>query len=226
MVFLKLFFSYLFRLLASCLAFVICYFFLAFWLPLCRVNRDFVQPKDGIEIFIESNGVHSGYLLPARSSMKDWFGEFPCSDFQAVDTSSNYISIGWGDRGFYLYTPTWSDLKFSTAFKAAFGLDSAAMHVNYQHIHPKHGEWIKRLLITRAQYQNLIEYIHTGFKKKDGKLWHIQGHPYGTTDCFYEGTGSYSLFKTCNVWTNEGLKMIGVKTGLWTPFEDGVRTQF
>jgi uncharacterized protein (TIGR02117 family) len=226
MSYLRFVYRFLLNFLEGFLLFALCYFQLAFWLPYYTVNAEFVQPKQGVEIFIESNGVHTDFLLPAKDAHKNWFREFPCSDFQDVDSTFNYVSIGWGDRGFYLYTPTWDDLTFSTAFKAAFALDSAAMHVTYQHIHPVPGEWIRRLVISEAQYQKLIDYIHSGFKKPNGKLWHIQGHTYGTADCFYEATGNYSLFKTCNVWTNDGLKTIGVKTGYWCPSEEGIRRRF
>ncbi|HXC06738.1 MAG TPA: TIGR02117 family protein [Bacteroidia bacterium] len=217
---------FLLRFLEGFLIFALCYFLSAFWLPFCTVNGDFIQPKQGVEIFIESNGVHTDFLLPVKSKQKNWFTEFPVNDFQAVDTTFNYVAIGWGDRGFYLYTATWADLTFSTAFKAAFALDSAAMHVTYEHIHPVHGEWTKRLVISEAQYEQLIAYIHSGFKKRRGLLWPIAGHTYGVTDCFYEGSGNYSLFKTCNVWTNDGLKTIGVRTGFWCPSEDGIRRRF
>ncbi|MFI5148552.1 MAG: TIGR02117 family protein [Bacteroidia bacterium] len=226
MVYLLFILRFLLRFAEGFLFFAVSYFHFAFWLPYYTVNSSFVQPAQGVEIFIESNGVHTDFLLPVHSPDKNWMEEFPCTDFQKVDSSFNYVAIGWGDRGFYLYTNTWADLTFTTAFKAAFALDSAAMHVTYQKIHPVQDEMIKRLVISPAQYQQLIAYIHSGFKKRNGKLWHIQGHTYGVTDSFYEATGSYSLFKTCNVWTNEGLKEIGVKTGIWCPSEEGIRRRF
>jgi uncharacterized protein (TIGR02117 family) len=223
MIYLLIFLKFILRFLEGFLAFAGMYFLCAFWLPFCAVNRDFVQPREGVEIFIESNGVHTDFLVPSRNKQIDWFSKFPGSDFQEADTTYNYVSIGWGDRGFYLYTPTWADLKFSTAFKAVFALDSAAMHVTYHRVSPSEDEWTRRLVISEDQYAKLIDYVLSGFKKKEGKLWHIQGHTYGTHDCFYEANGRYSLFKTCNVWTCQGLKSIGVKIGVWAPFEDGIR---
>lgn len=54
----------------------------------------------------------------------DWSQKIPFSQTKGKSTDFNYIAFGWGDKGFYLDTPTWADLKFSTAFKAAFGWDS------------------------------------------------------------------------------------------------------
>ena len=39
--------------------------------------------------------------------------------------------MGRGDKGFYLQTPQWSDLKFSVAFNAVFDFSTAAMHATF-----------------------------------------------------------------------------------------------
>jgi len=217
--------SGLMHLLRSILAFVIVYLLCAFWLPYCKVNSDVRTPADGVVIYIESNGVHTDFLLPARTKQMNWFTQFPCSDFQEVDTTYQYVSTGWGDRGFYLYTPTWADLTASTFCKAAFALDSAAMHITWHAHAPVMDEWVHKLVISPAQYEKLITYILQSFKKRNGRFCHIEGHTYGRQDTFYEAKGNYSLFKTCNVWTGEGLKVMGYKIGVWTPFEDGIRKQ-
>lgn len=38
-------------------------------------------------------------------------------------------------------------------------------------------------------------------------------------DNFYDATGSFSIFHTCNVWVNVALKEIEVKTSVWSPFD-------
>ena len=45
---------------------------------------------------------------------------------------------------------------------------------------------------------------------------------YGKNDAFYEATGRYSLFHTCNTWTNNALKIAGQKACVWTPFDTGI----
>jgi uncharacterized protein (TIGR02117 family) len=213
------------RFVLGVIAFVILYFLCSFWLPYLKVNQDYKLPVSGIAIYLESNGVHTDFVLPAKTEQMDWFTQFPCRHFQEVDTTYRFVAIGWGDRGFYLYTPTWSDLTFLTAFKAAFALDSAAMHVTYHPNTPRVDEWTQKLVLTPEQYQHLISYIIHGFKKRNGAYWHIDGHSYGMQDTFYEAEGCYSLFNTCNVWTGNGLKNAGVRVGIWTPFEDGIRKQ-
>lgn len=68
------------------------------------------------------------------------------SQTKGKNTDFNYIAFGWGDKGFYLDTPTWADLKFSTAFKAAFWMGQSAMHTTYYR-EVKEGEDCKRLCL-------------------------------------------------------------------------------
>lgn len=45
---------------------------------------------------------------------------------------------------------------------------------------------------------------------------------YGKTDAFYEAKGKYSLFKTCNTWTNNALKASEQRACVWTIFQSGI----
>ncbi len=58
------------------------------------------------EIFIKSNGVHTDVVLPIKSDVINWFDFFNYEDTLSKRDDFLYISIGWGDKGFYLDTPT------------------------------------------------------------------------------------------------------------------------
>jgi len=205
------------------IAFVLIYLLFAFLLPFINTNSSVINTKQDFEIFILSNGVHTDIVLPAKSKQFNWSKYLPYNDFELVDSTFQYVAIGWGDRGFYLETPTWADLKISTAFKAAFGLSSTAMHVTYKRNKPHCGELCKSLLISEKQYEQLLLYIASSFKLNENYSPIKINHPgYNNYDCFYEANGCYSLFKTCNVWTGNALKAANIKVGLWTPFHKGV----
>ena len=72
-----------------------------------------------VEIFILSNGVHTDIVMPASNAHLDWSTFFPTQNTWSKENGYPFISLGWGDKGFYLETPTWADLKTSTALKAA-----------------------------------------------------------------------------------------------------------
>ncbi|SHI95681.1 conserved hypothetical protein [Hymenobacter daecheongensis DSM 21074] len=182
------------------------------------------QPSPGaIEAYILSNGVHVDIVVPVRTPQIDWSQLLPYADTPAADASMRYIGFGWGDKGFYLDTPTWAELKASTAFKAMFWLGTSAMHTTY-HQQPTEGPNCARIYLTPAQYARLIRFIQASFDHDAaGRVQHIAAaRSYGRYDTFYEARRTYNLFYTCNTWANDALKISGQKASLWTPADSGI----
>lgn len=193
----------------------------AFALPEIQLNGDYVSSTNGVKIFIRSNGVHTDFVMPVRSKMNAWDAGFPPERFSA-DSSYQYIAMGWGDKGFFLDTPTWGDLTFGTAIIAVSGIGESALHVDYVKDAPKESARVKQFLISEEQYANLIGYIlQTMQFRNDGPIL-IQHAGYGKHDLFFEANGRYSLFTTCNEWTGDGMEAAGLPVGIWTPLEFGI----
>ena len=209
---------WLVKLIGLLVSIVLLYFLLALLLTIIPTNHA-PQPANGVQIFVMTNGVHTDFVLPVDRPEMDWLQYIPISDFKRAH-HPRYITFGWGDKGFYIETPEWSDLKASTAFKALFFLSSTAMHVSYMNSKPIEDKDCKSIILTEKQYEKLINYIQGSFKKNaDGNVILIPGKGYDAYDNFYEANGTYSLIKTCNGWLNNGLKNIGVKTAIWAPFD-------
>jgi len=183
--------------------------------------------SEDITIYLLTNGVHTDLVLPVKSTQIDWSQQLKYENTKSKQTGFKYVAIGWGDKGFYLDTPTWAELKFTTAFNAATGLSTAAIHTTYYNKMTE-GEDCVKVNISNNQYQRLIDYIQKDFiKKSNGDLVHIETDAvYGDSDAFYDATGSYSLFHTCNSWTNNALKAAGLKASVWTPFDKGIFHQY
>ena len=186
------------------------------------VNRDAAQTDDGVTVFILSNGVHTDIVVPIRNDIKDWSQEIRFDHTKSKDSLMNYLAFGWGDKGFYLNTPEWSDLKPSTAFKAAFNLGTSAIHTTF-YKSMKVDQDCKEIKISAEEYKKLIRFISETFQLDANKKpqW-ISGHSYGNHDAFYEAKGSYNLFYTCNSWTNSALKAANQKASLWTVYDKGI----
>lgn len=201
---------------------ILLYIAAAFLLSRITVNEDVVA-KEEVTIYILSNGVHTDIVVPVKTQWMDWSRLVKYEHTTGKDSTAHFVGFGWGDKGFYLETPTWADLKFSVAFKAAFALSNSAIHATF-HRQMQEGEQCKRIKIGSDDYQKLVDYIHGSFQKTStGEVQYIATTAnYGTTDAFYEATGSYSLFHTCNTWANNGLKACGQKASLWTPFDTGI----
>lgn len=168
-------------------------------------------------IFLNTNGVHLDFIIPNElisDNLKKGL---------VLKSSSKYIAFGWGDKEFYLNTPTWGDLKFSTAFQAAFLKGESLLHLTeYNH---RSNDWTA-INLCDHQLSQLLSYINQSFKTNlQGEKISIDAH-YGPNDQFYLAHGHYMFYKTCNSWVNSGLRRIGLKTPVWTPFDFGVLRNF
>lgn len=178
------------------------------------------EPK--VEIFILSNGVHTDIVVPVKNDTFDWSKQIKFEHTKAKDSTAKYLAMGWGDRGFYLETPTWADLKVSTALKAITGLSSSALHTTF-YKSMKEDAYCKKIQISTTEYQKLVVFINDSFETKSGSTIKIKTDAvYGKNDIFYEAKGSYSLFYTCNSWANQALKAANQKAALHTLTDTGI----
>ncbi len=200
-------------LVLSCVAF---YLFVAL-IGLIPVNNDFQPTPDGIEIWLVSNAIHTDIILPMRSKAIDWRERFPERSFSVDATRAARVAIGWGNKGFYINTPTWADLRFSTVVNALFWPSDSCMHVSLctAEAMPKDARSVK---ISTLQYQRLVQFIDSGFRHgPDGSLILIPNAAYGPADAFFESDGRYHCFNTCNCWTGRAMQATGIRTGWYTP---------
>lgn len=179
------------------------------------------EAEGGVQMYVRSNGVHTDLVLPTESEFCNW-KEFIDSSEYKYNKRFEYIAIGWGDKGFFLDTPTWAELSVSTALNAIFLPSSCAMHVEYIDHQPVTSDMLKEVHITESGFRNLIDYIKESFDTKDGMPVLIPDKSYTGYDQFYEAKGSYHMFETCNSWTNSGLKSAGVRTAAWAVFPGDV----
>ena len=212
-----------FKIVGFILGAVFLYIIMAVLLPLIPVDAEKTDDPKVIEAYILTNGVHTDIVVPVRTKFIDWSQKIPYSNTRSKKENFKFISFGWGDKGFYLNTPTWADLKFSTAFKAAFWLSDSAMHCTYYN-DMKVAEDCKKIMLTEKQYQALINFIDERFDKDaKGDYQFIKTDQiYGDNDAFYDAKGSYNFTYTCNTWANDGLKVAGQKAAFWTPTDFGI----
>ena len=208
------------------LGFILLYVLSAYTLSKITVDKE-TDTKPEVEIFILTNGVHTDIVMPTKNDQVDWSKQVPFKNTKSADSTYKYIAMGWGDKGFYLETPNWSDLKASVALKAATGLSTTAIHTTY-YKQMRLGDDCKSIMISKAQYSRLINYINNSFQKEtSGNFLPIKTDAnYGKTDAFYEANGSYSLFQTCNTWANSGLKASGQKCCFWTATDSGIFSKY
>jgi uncharacterized protein (TIGR02117 family) len=222
----KKFLKYTGRTLATFLLTILLYLGFAWLFSRITISAE-PDPDPEVSLFLESNGVHIDLILPVKSDEMDWGRAVRYSDTRSRDSAFNWLAIGWGDKDFYLNTPTWADLKFGTAVKAIFGLSPTAIHTTYCSM-PRVSDHCFSMSLSHEQYRRLVGFIKDSFRQDSlGNPIAVQTTVrYDDHDAFYEARGSYNAFHTCNTWINNALKASGQKACLWTPFDGGILYQY
>lgn len=154
----------------------------------------------------------------------DWRSIVSPSHLADPRYAGTHYSFGWGERRFYLNTPTWADLDIATVVRATIGSDTTLIHVDHV-VDPFPAPDRRAVRLTPEQYRRLTAFIRSTFTlTPDGRAAPIPG--YGPADIFYEAHGRYDAFRTCNAWVGDALRAAGVRVGAWTPFSASVMMWF
>ena len=177
-----------------------------------------MEAADGVTVYVATNGVHTGIVVPTRAGGTDWSGLVRPEHIADPRYAGHYLWFGWGERDFYLNTPTWRELSPRTVLRAATGSDTTLMHVDHL-LAP----WpdARPVRLSSDEYRRLTAAIRASFAD-DARP--IPG--YGPADIFYPAKGRYDPIRTCNQWTADMLADAGVKIGRWTPFSATVMQWF
>ena len=197
------------------------YFAAVFLMP--KITFSGNSDEKAVLCYLKSNGSHVDLVLPIRTDNFNWLDKLNIKHIEYADSNFNWVAFGWGDKNFYLNTPTWGDLTFSTAFKAAFWLGNGAIHVTY-YSEILESENCLPFYLSKNQSTQLQSFIMNDFKiDEDQNPIYIETNMnYGPRDCFYESTKKYSIFHTCNTWVNDALSSVNAKHCFWTALEFGV----
>ena len=212
---------------AALLAIPVLYLAAALILGAVPVNRGWQEAEAGIPIFVRTNGVHTWIMVPKVSADMDWRPLVPADHLRDPRYGrGNYVAFGYGNREFYLNTPTWADLSLKTAFLALFGQGTSLIHADHDH-DPRPDAHQRALTLSREEYRRLVDYIRASFRTDPARRTQpLIGRGYGPSDMFYEAVGPYDAFRDCNQWTGQALRHAGVRMGVWTPFSQSVMWRF
>lgn len=190
------------------------------------INCNLTQAKCDFSVCVINDGMHTNIVLPVRNNLVDW------SDFISIsaigkDATANYkyLTFGWGDRDFYIQTPTLAQLNLITAFKALFLPTPSTILVQGLSELPQNRE-TKCVKVTKTDYLKLTQFIQNTFQ------FHSQNQPikiangHLSSSGFYAANGSYSILRTCNNWAAEALGKANVDTPLWAGLSSSVMLHF
>jgi len=187
-------------------------------------NNDWETPKNGVEIFVETNGVHVSLIVPISAAGEDLSDLIRPEHLQNRDLYGTHAMIGWGHGRVYRNARTWADVKSGDIASGIFGSDYTTLHI-YHLVNPKPLAHRKSLQVTPKEYRNIVNQIRSTFRlNSNGDS--IAHSAYAVDNLFYDSNGHYSAINTCNSWTGTVLRNAGVRIGIWTPMPGGVMHWF
>jgi len=191
---------------------------------LIPINLKYQPVKDGVEVYLSTNGMHVDFILPTQNHLFDWNQLIDSQPFAKKINAYPFLGLGWGDWGFYVELDEWENLSPKLAAKTLLNPKTPTlMHITGYDKLPYEKLEVAKIVISNTQYLKLCDFIQTGFALDENQeIDHLPGLGYTEHDNFYKGQGSYHAFHTCNYWVNKGLKKIGVRTPLWSPLDKGI----
>ncbi|UPL50573.1 TIGR02117 family protein [Hymenobacter sublimis] len=191
------------------------------------LNRQFRQTPDGVTIFVVSNGFHTDVVLPMREARTghDWLQTLSQPALTARFARYPYVAFGWGNEGFYLGSMG-GKFPGPKAVLGALFPSRTLMHVDFYRAAPDSGARVVPLRISPDQYRTLAAYVQRSFRPDS--LNHMQLRQptgYSPVDFFFRARGRYHALRTCNDWTNRGLRQAGIRAALKAPLAASVLFQ-
>ena len=203
---------------------LIAVFFLAAWIgSSIPRNAGWSEPATGIPVMIESNGVHTGIVMPIVTAEKDWRTTFPSAGMPREQDGylPTHVAIGWGEKEVFLNTPTWGDLKPGTVARIILSGGEGVMRVAH-YLNPQPSPDHRWITLRPAEYRKLVEQIEAALPPLPAGEERYSYDSYERGARYYDANGRYTVTNTCNQWVGDTLAAAGIEMGWWTPLAGGV----
>lgn len=187
-------------------------------------NTGWRPPAQGIDVFVETNGVHVSLIVPISAAGEDLSDLIRPDQLADPALYGTHVMIGWGHRAVYRNARTWSDVHSGDVMSAVIGSDQTTLHV-YHLTNPKPLSYRKVFRVSPKQFGRIMAQIRATFRL--GSTGESRAYTaYGPDNLFYDSVGHYDALTTCNSWTGKVLRDSGVRMGIWTPMPGGVMRWF
>lgn len=166
-------------------------------------------------VYIAGDWMHTNFIVPAQTPIFDWNQRLNLSQPSASPPYA-YLQMGWGDRIFYIETPAWDQVNLASALRSVLRQNSAAMFVKGHSTVPQiPNETLKCVRLGQTDFLALMNFLDRSFEQTaQGDRILLKGTELSQGK-FFAATGKYSLLRTCNSWTADGLRAANVNTPVW-----------
>jgi uncharacterized protein (TIGR02117 family) len=183
------------------------------------------QSDCSVTIYVSNvNNFHTEIMVPVTDRVFDWRQHLDLQQLGRSAEHYEYLSFGWGDKQFFM------NAAFDPAsiFDVLFIPGSSVMHVwgrSQPKLLPNSDLEIRRVNLSADRYLQLAQFINNSFDRStNNKINYLRQGLYPDSG-FYDAKDSYSILRTCNVWTAEALRIADVNTPIWAALAPAVMKQ-
>lgn len=153
-----------------------------------------------LELGVLIAGWHSGIVLPTRElgTLRRLLRGNP---------QANYLSVGWGNRRFYMAARPRSGDALAALFRSPSALFVQGVSVPAE-LSAADAQ-IRWVCADREQVRRVDSYIEESLSRPGGAPVDLGSGPLAGSR-FYASTGRYSAVHTCNTWTAAALQYAGL----------------
>jgi uncharacterized protein (TIGR02117 family) len=171
------------------------------------------------KVYVSSDGFHTNFFVPVETPVFNWRTQFDL-DQVALRPSRDYryLQFGWGDRIFYIETPSWDQVRPSNALRALFYWqnESALFLKGYPALPQSPNEQMQCVKLSADDYLALMRFMQNTFELGDRGQPQRLASGQDQASGFFAANGHYSILNTCNTWTANGLRAANVNTPVWS----------
>jgi uncharacterized protein (TIGR02117 family) len=177
-------------------------------------------------VYVSSDGFHTNFFVPVETTAYRWQEQLNLNQVGGDAQTFRYLQFGWGDRGFFVETPTWEQVSATNALRALFAPNNASAMFVKGHSKPPDPAYgtVKCLRLGKTDYLALMIFINNSFQR-NGQAEQRLASGQDQQSSFYAAYGSYSILNTCNTWTADGLRVANVNTPLWDGLAQPIMNQ-
>ncbi len=186
-------------------------------MAICRLSHCKISVSDKDSTSVDSSAAYSVYVVNHgwHTGVVMQRNDFIC--LIGLDSiripAGKWLEFGWGDKDFYMSTPSEDDVEWFTTLKAAIWPTSSVVHVvGFNRPVPEYFSYsgLIGLHIADSLRESMAKYISKAFSRRENGTLDSLGQGLYGNSCFFSGQEKYYFPKTCNVWTAQVLKRGGI----------------
>ncbi len=173
------------------------------------------DPRENADetVWLLPGPIHTDFLIRYDALTVAQFG------FADLSDATKWIVVGWGSEAFYTATGSYRDMRARTVLRAGTG-DSGVLRIlplRFEIADPA-AIGAYPVSLTGTQHARLFEAFTTDVIGPALADVHL-----APGDQFFPTRGRFGLWRTCNQWVSERLRMSGLRMGWATPLTGSVR---